>query len=104
MTPNERDMLFGEMSMLWRTNMQQQLLRARRISYAIDVSQLQIPFVIDKTSVQIVRHTTDASETLGASFKYRSTQGVAVQVYWHVHASALAKARLRGELTTGYLC
>jgi hypothetical protein len=32
MTATERDMLFGEMSMLWRTNMQQQLLRARRIS------------------------------------------------------------------------
>ena len=32
MTETERDMLFGEMAMLWRTNMQQQLLRARRIS------------------------------------------------------------------------
>ena len=42
MTATERDMLFGEMSMLWRTNMQQQLLRARRISCAIDVTQLQV--------------------------------------------------------------
>ena len=42
MTATERNMLFGEMSTLWRTNMQQQLLRARRISCAIDVTQLQV--------------------------------------------------------------
>jgi hypothetical protein len=104
MSATERDMLFGEMAMLWRTNMQQQLLRARRISSAIDVTQLQIPFVIEKSSVQVTRtkrgegegegegegdaHAPDDA-TVGISFRYRSTERVALQLYWHVHVNAL---------------
>ena len=103
MSANERDMLFGEMSMLWRSNMQQQLLRARRISSAIDVTRLQIPFILHKTSVEVFRDKRSggmeaataegagSTEALGVSFKYRSTQRVALQVYWHVQASAVAK-------------
>ena len=100
MSASERDMLFGEMAMLWRTNMQQQLLRARRISSAIDVTQLQIPFVIEKSSIQVTRTAPGEGEgpgdgeapddaTVGVSFRYRSTERVALQLYWHVHVNAL---------------
>jgi hypothetical protein len=91
MSPIDREMLFGEMSMLWRTNMHQQLLRARRISCGIDVTQLQVPFVIQKTSVSVFSDESAQAATIGITCKYRSTERVALQVYWHVQASALSR-------------
>ncbi|EKX45988.1 hypothetical protein GUITHDRAFT_163073 [Guillardia theta CCMP2712] len=53
MTFQERGGLFGEIRMLWRTNMQQQLLRARRICSPIDVNELAIPFSVEKSSITV---------------------------------------------------
>jgi hypothetical protein len=76
--PHERSMFFGEIEMLWRTNLQQQLLRARRISTALDVTQLQVPFQIDKNTLTMVYH--DSRRTVGLDFKFQATERIALQV------------------------
>eukprot|EP00288_Rhodomonas_lens_P018387 CAMPEP_0177698514 /NCGR_PEP_ID=MMETSP0484_2-20121128/5084_1 /TAXON_ID=354590 /ORGANISM="Rhodomonas lens, Strain RHODO" /LENGTH=366 /DNA_ID=CAMNT_0019209617 /DNA_START=59 /DNA_END=1155 /DNA_ORIENTATION=- len=84
---DERSMLFGEMEMLWRTNLQQQLLRARHIPSAVDVSELKVPFFIDKSSIEVQQDAT--TEKVGVNFRFRMTQRMAIQVYWQVKSSAL---------------
>mmetsp|Transcript_47793 Transcript_47793/g.149800 ORF Transcript_47793/g.149800 Transcript_47793/m.149800 type:complete len:137 (-) Transcript_47793:1936-2346(-) len=86
MTFQERGGLFGEIRMLWRTNMQQQLLRARRICSPIDVNELAIPFSVEKSSITI----NDAlSGVTRVNFKYMARERVGIQFYWHVSAAAV---------------
>ncbi|KAJ1491065.1 hypothetical protein T484DRAFT_1934167 [Baffinella frigidus] len=94
LSPHERSMFFGEMEMLWRTNLQQQLLRARRISAALDVSELRVPFLIDKENLKMVYHE-EISRTVGLDFKFQASGRIALQVYWHVSAPALKELLAR---------
>ena len=79
LSPSERGMFFGEMEMLWRTNLQQQLLRARRISAALDVSELRVPFLIDRENLKMVYHE-EPSRTVGLDFKFQAAGRIALQV------------------------
>jgi hypothetical protein len=79
LSPSERGMFFGEMEMLWRTNLQQQLLRARRISAALDVSELRVPFLIDRENLKMV-YQEEPSRTVGLDFKFQAAGRIALQV------------------------
>lgn len=67
---------------------------------AIDVTELQVPFAIEKSSIEITRNYEEGAPqqgegeadhaSLGISFKYRSTDRVALQMYWHVQVNALS--------------
>uniref|UniRef100_A0A7S0F4Y5 RING-type domain-containing protein n=1 Tax=Hanusia phi TaxID=3032 RepID=A0A7S0F4Y5_9CRYP len=87
MTFRERGDLFGEIRMLWRTNMQQQLLRARRICSPIDVNELAIPFSVEKSSV--TQFNDQNSGVTRVNFKFMAKERVGIQFYWHVSAAAL---------------
>eukprot|EP00292_Cryptomonas_paramecium_P009731 CAMPEP_0113666300 /NCGR_PEP_ID=MMETSP0038_2-20120614/2795_1 /TAXON_ID=2898 /ORGANISM="Cryptomonas paramecium" /LENGTH=256 /DNA_ID=CAMNT_0000581771 /DNA_START=12 /DNA_END=779 /DNA_ORIENTATION=+ /assembly_acc=CAM_ASM_000170 len=78
---------FGEIEMLWRTNLQQQLLRARRITQAVPVREIHPQFVIKKDSIKFAEFS--GQQAIGIDFIYTASTKVAVQIFWNVPSSAL---------------
>jgi hypothetical protein len=80
----------AELQMLWGMNMRQQLLRARRVSAGVAVSQIQVPWII-KDILCTAHAGTNGRRTLHICFGYTGTAACSVQLFWGMEHGAVQR-------------
>lgn len=82
----------AELQMLWgmNMNMRQQLLRARRVSAGVAVSQIQVPLVI-KDILCSAHAGADGRRTLRICFDYTGTVACSAQLFWGMEQGAVQR-------------
>ena len=94
----EPDRSISELQMLWNMNMRQQLLRARRASAGVAVSQIQVPWSVK--DVRCSAHAgADGRRAMRLRFSYTGTAAASAQLFWGMETGAVQRLIRRANLS-----